>query len=106
MVTKMARNDPQFNLRVPSELKQKVENAAKESGRSINAEAVYRLEQSFLNDFEMPNTKIIDFIHTVNEEMRIETQSAIEEKLSFLAATLEKLSQDVAKMRDLTPNDD
>jgi hypothetical protein len=37
----------QFNLRVPQELKEKVEVAAKESGRSINAEAVYRLEQSF-----------------------------------------------------------
>lgn len=43
----MARSDPQFNLRVPTELKQKVEGAAKESGRSINAEAVYRLEKSF-----------------------------------------------------------
>ena len=46
----MARTDPQFNLRVPIELKQQVENAAKESGRSINAEAVFRLEQSFRND--------------------------------------------------------
>lgn len=44
----MARTDPQFNLRVPQELKQQVEDAAKESGRSINAEAVYRLEESFL----------------------------------------------------------
>jgi len=43
----MARTDPQFNLRVPQELKQQVENAARESGRSINAEAVFRLEQSF-----------------------------------------------------------
>ena len=45
----MARTDPQFNLRVPIELKQQVENAAKESSRSINAEAVFRLEQSFKN---------------------------------------------------------
>lgn len=47
----MARTDPQFNLRVPIELKQQVENAAKESGRSINAEAVFRLEQSFEQKF-------------------------------------------------------
>ena len=45
----MARTDPQFNLRVPAELKQQVEEAAKLSGRSINAEAVYRLEQTFKN---------------------------------------------------------
>lgn len=39
--------DVQFNLRIPEELKDKVKDAAKESGRSINAEAQYRLEQSF-----------------------------------------------------------
>lgn len=37
----------QFNLRIPEELKQKIDDASKESGRSINAEAAYRLEQSF-----------------------------------------------------------
>ena len=43
----MARTDQQFPLRLPPELKEKLENACKESGRSKNAEAVYRLEQSF-----------------------------------------------------------
>lgn len=37
----------QFNLRIPEELKNKVDEASKQSGRSINAEATYRLEQSF-----------------------------------------------------------
>lgn len=37
----------QFNLRIPEELKQKIDEASKKSGRSINAEATYRLEQSF-----------------------------------------------------------
>ncbi|WP_151869572.1 Arc family DNA-binding protein [Acinetobacter sp. TUM15509] len=43
----MARNDPQMNLRVPMELKEKIEKAALDNGRTITAEAVYRLEQSF-----------------------------------------------------------
>ena len=43
----MATTDQQFPLRLPPELKEKLENACKESGRSKNAEAVYRLEQSF-----------------------------------------------------------
>ncbi|MBF7693472.1 Arc family DNA-binding protein [Acinetobacter pollinis] len=43
----MARTDQQFPLRLPPELKEKLENACKESGRSKNAEAVYRLEKSF-----------------------------------------------------------
>lgn len=37
----------QFNLRVPNELKALISEASKSSGRSINAEAQYRLEQSF-----------------------------------------------------------
>lgn len=58
----MARTDPQFNLRVPQELKRQVEDAAKESGRSINAEAVHRLEESFLratNSSSQADVKII-----------------------------------------------
>ncbi|MFI7959831.1 Arc family DNA-binding protein, partial [Acinetobacter baumannii] len=35
--------DIQFNLRIPEELKEKIKQAATESGRSINAEAQYRL---------------------------------------------------------------
>lgn len=40
----------QFNLRVPEELKKKVDEASQISGRSINAEAAYRLEQSFIEE--------------------------------------------------------
>ena len=47
----MARTDQQFPLRLPPELKEKLEDACKESGRSKNAEAVYRLEKSFEPDF-------------------------------------------------------
>jgi len=43
----MARNDPQVNFRIPQELKDKLEQAAKDSGRSITAELVTRLERSF-----------------------------------------------------------
>ncbi|MFG0587650.1 Arc family DNA-binding protein [Acinetobacter sp. YQ_14] len=46
----MARNDPQMNLRVPMELKEKIEKAALDNGRTITAEAVHRLEESFLNN--------------------------------------------------------
>jgi hypothetical protein len=45
----MARTDPQINLRVPADLKKKIELIAIENSRSINAEVVQRLEQSFEN---------------------------------------------------------
>ncbi|AMW78862.1 hypothetical protein AMD27_08215 [Acinetobacter sp. TGL-Y2] len=61
----MARNDPQMNLRVPMELKENIEKAAFENGRTITAEAVYRLEQSFSSknqstDYSEINNKIND----------------------------------------------
>lgn len=43
----MARSDPQFNLRIPSELKERIEASAKASGRSATAEIIARLEGSF-----------------------------------------------------------
>lgn len=42
--------DIQFNLRIPENLKEKIKEAAFKNGRSINAEAQYRLEQSFQTD--------------------------------------------------------
>lgn len=51
----MARTDQQFPLRLPPDLRDKLENAAKESGRSKNAEAVHRLEQSFKIEENLPN---------------------------------------------------
>ncbi|EMP7218005.1 Arc family DNA-binding protein [Pseudomonas aeruginosa] len=44
----MSREDPQFKLRMPAELRARAEQAANASGRSLNAELVARLETSFL----------------------------------------------------------
>lgn len=43
----MARSDPQLNFRIPLELREKLESAAKENNRSLTGELVARLEQSF-----------------------------------------------------------
>jgi predicted DNA-binding protein len=49
----MAREDPQMKLRVPTELKARVEEAAQHAGRSLNAEIVHRLERSFVVDEQL-----------------------------------------------------
>ncbi|MBL0375208.1 Arc family DNA-binding protein [Rhizobium sp. KVB221] len=41
------QTDPQFKLRMPPSLKEAIEAAVVETGRSMNAEMVHRLEQSF-----------------------------------------------------------
>jgi len=52
----------QFNLRVPEELKKQVDEASQISGRSINAEAIYRLEQSFAKEeLQKPATMNVIF---------------------------------------------
>ena len=43
----MSREDPQLKIRLPLELKEKIEKTALENGRTITAEAVYRHERSF-----------------------------------------------------------
>jgi hypothetical protein len=43
----MKQTDPQYKLRLPQQLKDQIESAANTSGRSMNAEIVHRLEQSF-----------------------------------------------------------
>lgn len=44
----MSREDPQLRIRLPIELKEKIEDVSKANARSMNAEIVYRLEASFL----------------------------------------------------------
>lgn len=46
----MSRTDPQFNLRIPESLRDKVMAAAKENGRSATAEILSRLELSFIGE--------------------------------------------------------
>ncbi|MDH0900737.1 Arc family DNA-binding protein [Comamonas aquatica] len=43
----MSREDPQMKIRLPADLKDQIEAAAKDSGRSMNAEIVARLERTF-----------------------------------------------------------
>jgi hypothetical protein len=47
----MAKDDPHFRLRIPRELKEAIEEEAETNGRSINAEIVYRLENTFDPNF-------------------------------------------------------
>lgn len=52
MVGAMSREDPQLRIRLPYELKEKIEGSAKANNRSMNAEIVQRLESSLLNEIQ------------------------------------------------------
>jgi len=58
----MGKKDIQFNLRIPEELKNKVDAAAKANQRSINAEATSRLYDSFVMNDKGYGSTIIMFL--------------------------------------------
>ena len=62
----MARTDPQINIRVPVELKKKLELLALENNRSLNAEVVTRLESSIdsecLDLYKIPLEKLMSVV--------------------------------------------
>lgn len=53
----MSREDPQLKLRLPQELKERVEEAARQNRRSVNAELVARVEESFELNHSVPADK-------------------------------------------------
>lgn len=47
MILRMSQETPHFKIRLPLELKARLESSAKEQGRSLTADIVWRLEKSF-----------------------------------------------------------
>jgi hypothetical protein len=46
----MARSDPQLNFRIPVELRDKLDAAARENNRSLTGELIARLERTFSDE--------------------------------------------------------
>ncbi|AWY19961.1 Arc family DNA-binding protein [Moraxella bovis] len=66
----MARSDPQFNLRIPQELKEQIEKSAKDDGRSVNAQAVHLLQVGLENRQQKPPTQYIDITDALTDIMK------------------------------------
>ena len=67
----MARTDPQVNFRIPAELKDKLDDAAKENGRTLTAELILRLEMTFEHDDQVQDLQgRVDQLE--NESKRLE----------------------------------
>ncbi|WP_075180594.1 Arc family DNA-binding protein [Pantoea sp. 1.19] len=59
----MSREDPQFRIRLPIELKEKIELSAKTNNRSMNSEIVQRLDVSFVE--EISSDKLISALDVI-----------------------------------------
>ena len=73
----MSREDLHFRLRIPEELKEKVRKAAEDAGRSMTAEIVRRLDQSFEHDYEEIDGAITDLYKEV-ERLKKDLRTVIE----------------------------
>lgn len=90
----MSREDPQFKLRMPPQLRAQAEQAARASGRSLNAELVARLESTFLREPE--NRSLISAARA--KELALMARNGIPDEVRRRA--LESIAQAVSLGRD------
>ena len=74
----MSREDPQMKIRLPAELKARIEEASSANNRTMNAEIVARLHQSF---------------DTRDTELAQDTVSAVLKTLTMAITHAERLAK-------------
>ncbi|MBU3825182.1 MAG: Arc family DNA-binding protein [Candidatus Oceanisphaera merdipullorum] len=85
----MSRNIAPFGVRMPPELKDKVEKAAKTAGRSINAEIIHRLQQSFEAE-QQPEIIRLDEARRASHSEYTELREKFDEMLTKMDKLLKK----------------
>ena len=63
----VSRAFPVFNLRIPEELKERIEASAQQNKRSQNAEYLHRLEHSFVQDDQL--AQILEELKLLRQEV-------------------------------------
>ncbi|NMW23373.1 Arc family DNA-binding protein [Rhodanobacter denitrificans] len=108
----MARTDIQMNIRLPANMKAQIEAAAQESGRSVTAEIVARLERSFplsINEqiLELRRAEVAELrawlerASALSQELkdRLASESLPSDRRGSVEATLEKAAPEIARAR-------
>lgn len=80
------QTDPQYKLRMPPELRDKLKQAAKDNHRSMNAEIVARLQASF--------DDLLFYGHTLSDEVTPDEAEDLRIRVARVEAALEKLIGD------------
>lgn len=80
----MSQTPPSFHIRLPQDLKGKLETAAKSSGNSLNREMVDRLERTFDPDSAMELADTLrPFLDKLTDDQRREAIEAASRILSL-----------------------
>ncbi|MDZ7863356.1 Arc family DNA-binding protein [Acidovorax sp.] len=94
----MSRDDPQMKIRLPEEVKARIDAAAAEAGRSLNAEIVARLESSF--------EAAVGYVTKEQFEATLRNAVLNLEAEQFVTATVRKmLANNVVRMFEQIPVD-
>ena len=84
----MARDQPQVNVRIPADLRDKLLTAMAVSGRSLTAEIVTRLEQSFLR----PEPSVTDIAIQY-----MQAQQAYEARKGWVESARQAIKKQIAR---------
>lgn len=106
----MTRNDIQVNFRIPAELKSRLDAAARASGRSLTAELVGRLEDSFLisrPDRDDDESTMVDTTDEMSLALQVALVNMMASSLARATAVLKIKAEAVSgvKMYSLTDGD-
>lgn len=94
----MSREDPQLRIRLPIELKEKIEGSAKDNKRSMNAEIIFRLNLSYLLDEDKSMFKVVAEPDSFVDHAEKILKARVEEELpSFLELMSKKIMTDEFK---------
>ena len=77
----------QVPLRIPEALRARIEKAAKETGQSMNAEIIDRLEGSFGTEDRLGGPRLVEIVEVMASAMRITGQTAA------LAFSVDRMNQ-------------
>ncbi|WP_119025618.1 Arc family DNA-binding protein [Acinetobacter soli] len=85
-----------YNLRLPQELKDRIAESAKELNRSMNADIVARLEESFLrNESSAPSRSEVKIFHLKNGKKRVVYGKLLNNLSLDYTQELEQLRDDI-----------
>lgn len=91
----MARDDPQFNLRMPVEMKEQLTDRAKRNARSINAEILMIISNALLS--EGGDDEWINGMMRVIEDTDPSTEDDLEKFGLAISEAIKEVSSRIAK---------
>ncbi|MEE4463791.1 Arc family DNA-binding protein [Azotobacter chroococcum] len=100
----MSRTDPQFNLRIPQFLRDRVTAAAQANKRSATAEILARLEESFhledlskISEMNQEDLEVIEAMKAGDEPEKLYTADDIKQAITQVFQRLETTGREKGK---------